>query len=186
MHINTKLPRWNRYRVNVVFFFFFALSFNFFSIIYRWRKIHYENMTFPSNCCVRYNPKDSLVILIRNNALTKYGQPWSCQKPHKYKPCSTCQNVAQILIQYLAQDYSFTLPRILKAVCVHLLMLKRRGKCSQDVARQEAFPGGWPDIVANICNFLLKMSQGSASSKTEEKGGDGEKRKDFIYVETNY
>lgn len=65
-------------------------------------------------------------------------------------------------------------------------MLKHRGKCSQDVAKQEAFPGGWPDIVANICNFLLKMSQGSASSKTEKKGKDGEKKKDFIYVETNY
>lgn len=50
------------------------------------------------------------------------------------------------------------------------------------MARQDAFPGRWPDIVANIGNFLLKMSQGSSSSKTEGKGGG---KKDFIYVETN-
>lgn len=54
------------------------------------------------------------------------------------------------------------------------------------MARQDAFPGRWPDIVANIGNFLLKMSQGSSSSKTEGKGEDGgEGKKDFIYVETN-
>lgn len=106
-------------------------------------------------------------------------------KKHKYKRCSTCQNVAQILTQHLAQDYSFTLLRILNAALC-LLMLKYRGKCAQDVARQDTFPGIWPDIVANICNLLLKMSEGSASSKTEEeKGGDREKKKDFIYVETN-
>lgn len=66
-----------------------------------------------------------------------------------------------------------------------LIDVEARAKCSQDVVRQDAFPGRWPDIVANVCNFLFKMSQGSASSKTEEKGGDGEKKKDFIYVETN-
>lgn len=53
------------------------------------------------------------------------------------------------------------------------------------MARQDAFPGRWPDIVANIGNFLLKMSQGSSSSKTEGKGEDGGGKKDFIYVETN-
>lgn len=142
-------------------------------------------MTFSNNCYVKYNPKDSLVILIRNNALPKYRIiSHDLAKNYKYKRCSTCQNVAQILIQYLAQDYSFTLPRILKATCM-LIDVEARAKCSQDVVRQDAFPGRWPDIVANVCNFLFKMSQGSASSKTEEKGGDGEKKKDFIYVETN-
>lgn len=73
-------------------------------------------MAFSSNCCVRYNPKDSLVILIWNNAIhqAQDNQP----KPHKYKRCSICQHVAQILKQYLAQDYSFTLLRILNGVCV--------------------------------------------------------------------
>lgn len=106
-------------------------------------------------------------------------------KSHKYKPCSTCQNVAQILTQYLAQDHSFILLRILNGVCVCLLMLKCRRKCSQDVARKGAFPGLWPNIVANICNLLLKMSEGSVSSKTPEKRGKGEKQKDYIYAETN-
>lgn len=52
-------------------------------------------------------------------------------KNHKYKRCSTCQNVAQILTQYLAQDYSFTLSRILNTVCA-LIEVEVQG---------EMFPG---------------------------------------------
>lgn len=131
MHVNTKIPRWNRYRVNTVFFPF-ALSFNFFSIIYRWRKIHYENMTFSSNCCVRYNPKDSLVILMRNNALTKY-RIISHDLAKKHINISLVQPAKMLpkSSYNLAQDYSLTLPRILTAQCV-LIDVEAQG---------EMFPG---------------------------------------------
>jgi hypothetical protein len=108
------------------------------------------------------------------------------KKTYKYKPCSTCQNVAQILTQYLAQEYSFIHPPENPEWCVCVLIdVECRGKCSQDVARQGTFPGIRPDIVANICNLLLKMSEGSVSSKTEGKRGKGEEQKDYVYAETN-
>lgn len=85
---------------------------------------------------------------------------------------------------WLKSIHSFILLRILNGVCV-LIDVECRVKCSQDVARQGTFPGIWPDIVANICNLLLKMSEGSVSSKTEGKRGKGEEQKDYVYAETN-
>lgn len=136
-------------------------------------------MTFSSNCCVRYNPKDSLVILIRNSALTKYGIiSHDLAKNHK--------NISLVQPAKMLPKTSYSIwPKIIHSpspeswkLCVRLLMLKHRGKCSQDVARQEAFPGGWPDIVVNICNFLLKMSQGFCKFKNREEGkGWGEKER---------
>lgn len=144
-------------------------------------------MTFSSNCCVRYNPKDSLVILIRNNALTKY-RIISHDLAKKHINISLVQPAKMLpkSSYNLAQDYSLTLPRILTAQCM-LIDVEAQG---------EMFPGcgqarriSWE--MARHCGKHWQLSAQNVTglfkfkNRGEGRGWGGRRKKDFIYVETN-